>query len=211
MPYGFRMINGRNVTVVDENTPSAVVRDRTDVIAQEAPNNPQYSFNPSLLRFGIPAIRVDSNFRSVYTMPRSDTGGRVYGTTTVFYIEGMNNLPDTYPLKWITGVNAFSRTSGGFGIQVLDANGRITFDSSYPLVTPLHSIDGPLGREFTFPPVFYYMPTSVYMHWTGNWQLGGGIRRVGNTNRWQLDIRASGTAKPSAGTRVGHFFVFDDL
>lgn len=213
MAYGFKAVNGRNVTVIDENTACASYRNEQFTYDQATTNVRDYYFNPIYFEKGIPCIQIVSNTVTLYMSPTSDTGGRILGTVGRLEINDSSiGLPDHFPLKMITSMDEIGNSSDQYGLRILNSTGGTVFDSGRKFAVPNKVVSVKLDRDFTLPLNCWVCPIASYMHWSGDWRGAGGFSKVSNDGTFRGDFRGTGGApRPLGGELMMVLLVFDSL
>lgn len=217
MPYGARFINGRNVTVIDENNSVASYNPTTFQIPKDGltvSNRAEYFPTPEMINQGIVAIFIDSDMAELRLMPRSDTGGVRSGHVGAYTIRGINTSPGSRPCKLLVPMSGKGSSGPGYGVRIWNAEGQIAYDSGHNLAQPIISRKLYSGNTLVIPNNSYIVMCSWYLHWTGQWRIGGNLNRASRTattTTFQCNHHAVGTTPPGAGTYVGTVLVFDNL
>ena len=217
MPYGARFINGKNVTVIDENNSVASYNSTTFQLQKDGPtagNRADYFPTPAMISQGIVALFIDSDMSELRLMPVSDTAGVRRGHVGAYTIQGINTSPGSRPCKLIVPMSGKGSSGPGYGVRIWNAEGQIAYDSGHNLAQPIVSRKLYSGQNLVIPNDCYIVLCSWYMHWTGQWQIGGNLNRTSRTattTTFQCNHFAVGTTAPGAGTYVGTVLVFDDL
>lgn len=213
MAYGFKAVNGRNVTVIDENTACASYRNEQFTYDQERTNVKDYYFNPIYLEKGIPCVQLVSNIVTLYMGPTSDTGGRILGTVGRLEInDEYLGLPDHFPLKMITSMDEIGNSSDRYGMRIFNSAGNTVFDSGRKFAVPTKVVSVKLDQDFTLPLNCWVCPIASYMHLSGSWKGGGGISKRSNDGTWRGSFNGSGgIPRPLGGELMMVLLVFDSL
>lgn len=217
MPYGARFINGKNVTVIDENNSVASYSSTTFQIEKDGPtagNRANYFPTPAMISQGIVAIYMDSDMSAIRMMPTSDTGGVRRGHVGSYQIQGVNTSPGSRPCKLLIPMSTLGSSNSGFGLRIWNEEGQIAYDSGHNIAQPVISRALYSGNTITIPNDSYIVMCSWYMHWSGTWRVGGNLQRLSRdatTSQFLANHFAIATSAPGTGTYVGTILIFDNL
>lgn len=216
MPYGIKFINNRNVTVIDENTVSASYNPTEYNLLREGPtvgNSANYYPTNALATLGLIAVKILPDTEEFGSNPTYDVDARSGGHVAAYTLAKSSGSSPTWPCKIIQPMDAVSG-SGAYGFRIWKANGEVAFDSNRPLAYPSVARRFTVGQFVTIPKNGYVVMCSWYLHYTGQWVVGGNFRKTDSTSTtitFRAEHHAVGTTAPGIGAYVGNLLVFDEL
>lgn len=212
MPYGIKVINGRNVTVIDEDTPAASYLSGDWHFQQAFTGQNDYLVDARLYRIALPAIFLDPNIEAIRMTTNDDTQGVIMGYSQHFDIFSYSGIPNAYRCRRIVPFSNRGASADTHGMRIMDGSGQVMFDSGHNVATPTHTQVVRLGQRFTLPPNSWFMPISFYMYQDNNWQTDTGIKRVSQgSNVWEGNMARFGNIYPAANEIIGYAHFFENL
>lgn len=180
MPYGFYIRNSDNRVVVDDTFYTLQVL-RTGTL-----NN--WSSYLDDYEQAIP--RQDDNSLIFFngTNGKKVTGPVLLNARVGYRILSNNTAPINYAEVVLSSY--FSKSASGYGLEVFDANGNLTFTSTRDLVARgnFHVMPGTSGTGYVYPSQSF-SDTADNNWWTVLGGNNGALREIGNTTEANSGIR----------------------